>query len=101
MKTRECIICGKEFEFERDHARCCSSNCRHKLRNIRKQNDALDNKFKFDLWQNNHLMQVRAVSPDAAKIIDEIRVKYGSEVADMALNATGFVILAMRSGLGS
>lgn len=37
-----CIICGKSFSAKKNHARCCSAECRVVLSNTVRQNAVID-----------------------------------------------------------
>lgn len=82
-----CVICGKELRYTRSNAECCSSNCRNKKSRLRAKQQKMFIPFTWRLEQYTELQKIYDVSPEASRLIDEIRLRAGVEVAQLAIDA--------------
>lgn len=84
---RTCVICGTDLPHSRANAECCSSNCRNKKSRMRAKQMKMMRPFTWQLEQYKDLQMIHDISPLSAKLIDEIRLAAGVEVAQKAIDA--------------
>jgi len=88
----DCVICGKSFSASRSDARCCSSNCRHKLRRERQKLNAVTASKSWQLEDSKRLREVIKVSPGVAPVLDDFRFYFGRDVAVIVLQVCERII---------
>jgi hypothetical protein len=84
---KQCAMCPKMFNATRSNAECCSSNCRNKKARARNRQMKMFIPFTWQLEQYTELQKIYEVSPEASRLIDEIRLRAGVEVAQLAIDA--------------
>lgn len=93
-----CVICGKDMPHTRSNAECCSSNCRNKKSRQRARQMKMMRPFTWQLEQYKDLQAIHAISPMSARLIDEIRLLAGVEVAQKAIDAIREIAVVAELG---
>lgn len=93
----ECVVCGKHFEAKRSDARCCSSNCRHKVLRERKKLNAQVTSKSWQLDDSKRLKRILDISPKLAPVIDDFRFYFSRDVAVIVITVCEKLIEDMES----
>ena len=97
----KCVICGRAFEAHRNDAKCCSSNCRHKLARERKRLNGDYQKRNWQLEDRARLDRLLLESPSIESVIEDFRFYFGRDVALVVIKTCEALAADIREGFAN